>query len=55
MRIAKGYTLTEMVVVILIIGIMSAVAIPRYQRRIELEDLKSERECVYQIWKEIDL
>jgi len=51
----KGYTLMEMVVVILIIGIMSAVAIPRYQRRIELEELKSEREFVYQIWKELEL
>ena len=40
----KGYTLTEMVVVILIIGIMSAVAVPRYQRRIELEELKAEKE-----------
>ena len=55
MRIAKGYTLTEMVVVILIIGIMSAVAIPRYQRRIELEELKAEKEFVYQIWKELEL
>jgi prepilin-type N-terminal cleavage/methylation domain-containing protein len=51
----KGYTLTEMVVVILIIGIMSAVAVPRYQRRIELEELKAEKEFVYQIWKELEL
>ena len=51
----KGYTLTEMVVVILIIGIMSAVAIPRYQKRIELEELKSEMEFVYQIWEELEL
>ena len=52
---SKGYTLMEMVVVILIIGIMSAVAIPRYQRRIELEELKAEKEFVYQIWKELEL
>ena len=52
---SKGYTLMEMVVVILIIGIMSAVAIPRYQKRIELEELKSEMEFVYQIWKELEL
>ena len=51
----KGYTLTEVVVVILIIGIMGAVAIPRYQRRIELEELKAEREFTYQIWKELEL
>jgi prepilin-type N-terminal cleavage/methylation domain-containing protein len=51
----KGYTLFEMVMVILIIGIMSAVAIPRYQRRIELEELKAEKEFVYQIWKELEL
>ena len=51
----KGYTLFEMVMVILIIGIMSAVAVPRYQRRIELEELKAEREFVYQIWKELEL
>jgi|TARA_Y100000310_G_scaffold296402_1_gene328627 prepilin-type N-terminal cleavage/methylation domain-containing protein len=51
----RGYTLTEMVVVILIIGIMSAVVIPRYQRRIELEELKAEKEFVYQIWQELEL
>ena len=51
----KGYTLFEMVMVILIIGIMSAVAVPRYQRRIELEELKAEKEFVYQIWKELEL
>ena len=39
----KGYTLVEMLIVILLIGIMSAVAIPRYQRRIELEELKVEK------------
>ena len=51
----KGYTLMEMVVVILIIGIMSAVAVPRYQRIIELKELEAETEFVHQIWKELEL
>ena len=52
---SKGYTLMEMVVVILIIGIMSAVAVPRYQRIIELKELEAETEFVHQIWKELEL
>ena len=35
----KGYTLFELVVVILLIGILSAVAIPKFEKRIELEEL----------------
>ena len=51
----KGYTLVEILIVILLIGIMSAVAIPRYQRRIELQERKVEKEFTTQIWKELEL
>ena len=45
----------EMVIVILIIGIMSAVAIPRFERRIELAEIKAEKEFTAQIWKGLEL
>jgi len=34
----------EMVVVILLIGILSVLSIPRFEKRIELEELKHENE-----------
>ena len=51
----KGYTMIELIVVILVIGILSSIAIPRYQRRIELEERKVEKEFTTQIWKELEL
>ena len=51
----KGFTMIEMVIVILLIGIMSAIAIPRFEKRIELEELRFEKKFTYQIWEELEL
>jgi len=51
----RGYTMIELVVVILIIGILSAVSIPRYEKRVELEELKFEKRFTYQIWEELEV
>ena len=51
----KGYTMIALVVVILVIGILSAIAIPRYAERIKLEELKSEKKFTYQIWEELEV
>ena len=51
----KGHTLFEMIVVILLIGILSAVAIPRFEKRIELEEIKSEKQFTYRLREELEL
>ena len=51
MRLNKGFTLIELVIVILLIGIMSGIAVPRFEKRIELEELKTEKKFTYTIWE----
>ena len=51
----KGFTMIEMVIVILLIGIMSMFAVPRFEKRIELEELRFEKKFTYQIWEELEL
>jgi len=51
----KGFTLIELMIVILLIGIMSAVAVPRFEKRIELEELRFEKKFTYQIWEELEV
>ena len=51
----KGFTLIEMMIVILLICIMSAVAVPRFARRIELAELRTEKEFANQLWEELEL
>ena len=52
---SKGFTLVEILVVILLIGIMSAVAVPRFEKRIELEELKHEKKFTYTLWEELEV
>jgi prepilin-type N-terminal cleavage/methylation domain-containing protein len=50
----KGFTLIELMMVTLIIGIMSAMVIPRYEQRIELEELNAEKKFTYVIWEGLE-
>jgi len=54
MKSSKGYTLFEFVVVILLIGILSAVAVPRFEQRIALTELKVEKDFTYKLWEELE-
>ena len=46
---SKGFTMIEILTVILLIGIMSAIAIPRFEKRIELEKATREIEHLNEI------
>jgi len=52
---SKGFTLIEMVVVILLLGILSSVAIPRFARSIELAEVRAEKDFTNQLFEELEL
>ena len=52
---SEGYTMIELVVVIILIGILSAVAVPRFERRIELTEIKNEKDFTYTLWEELEV
>ena len=52
---SKGYTMIELVVVIILIGILSAVAFPRFEKRIELAEIKNEKDFTYTLWEELEV
>ena len=54
-KISRGYTLIELVIVIVVIGILSAVAVPRFERRIELSEIKNEKDFTYTLWEELEV
>ena len=51
---SKGYSLFELVVVILLIGILSVVSIPRFEERIALSALKMEKDFTYKLWEQLE-
>ena len=46
----KGFTLIELVMVTIILGVLAAVAIPRYATTLSNAELKAEKAFVDQIW-----
>ena len=46
---SKGFTMIELVMVILIIGILSVIQLPKIERQLELELLQVEKKFMYNL------
>ena len=46
---SKGFTMIELVMVILIIGILSVIQLPKMERQLELELLQIEKKFMYNL------
>ncbi len=51
---SKGFTMIELVMVIVIIGILSVIQIPKMQKKLELELLQLEKKFVYKLWEDLE-
>ena len=51
---SKGFTMIELVMVILIIGILSVIQLPKIERQLELELLQIEKKFMYNLWENLE-
>tara|TARA_R110000824_G_scaffold87285_9_gene215295 strand:- start:3129 stop:3548 length:420 start_codon:yes stop_codon:yes gene_type:complete len=52
---SRGFTMIEMVMVILLIGILAVVQLPRMERRLQLELFQIEKSFVNNLWAELEV
>ena len=51
---SKGFTMIELVMVIVIIGILSVIQLPKMQKKLELELLQLEKKFINKLWEDLE-